>query len=63
MHPLEQEIELITNAYSEGRLSAEEKEYLLREIRDVRAAQECADNEILFRQIVAACEIAIAVAG
>lgn len=61
MHPLEQEIQAITEQYKMGNLSEEEKNYLLAEIRDIRAAQECAGNEQTFRYIVQACNIAMAV--
>ena len=55
MHPLEQEIHNIEAAYRAGQLSTDERNYLLAEIRDIRAAQECADNEELFRYIVQVC--------
>lgn len=60
MHQLETEIQAIMDQYVMGKLSAEEKDFLLQEIRDVRAAQECADNEELFRYVVQACNIALA---
>ena len=59
MHPLEVEIQAIVEQYQMGNISAEERDYLLREIADIRAAQECAGNEILFRHIVQACNIAM----
>lgn len=58
---LEQEINAITEQCKLGNISEEEQNYLLREIRDVRAAQECAGNEELFRYIVQACNIAMKV--
>lgn len=61
MHPIEQEIQAITEQYQMGNISVEEKDYLLTEIRDIRAAHECADNEVLFRYVVQACNIAMAV--
>lgn len=57
MHPLEQEIQNIDAAYRAGQLNLDERNYLLQEIRDVRAAQDCADNEELFRYIVQACNL------
>ncbi len=60
-HPLIQEISNIEAAYRNGQLSLEEKNYLLLEIRDVRAAQECADNEQMFRYVVQAVNIAASV--
>ena len=62
MHPLEQEIQAIAEQCQMGNISVEEKNYLLQEIRDIRAAQECAGNEQLFRYVVQACNVAMAVA-
>lgn len=61
MHPLEEEIQVITEQCRVGNISVEEKNYLLAEIRDIRAAQDCAGNEVMFRYIVQACNIAMAV--
>jgi hypothetical protein len=58
MHPLAQEIEMITEQYRQGNLSLDERNYLLAEIKDIRAAQECAGNEEMFRYVVQACNIA-----
>ena len=62
MHPLEQEIQAIQEQYQMGNINADERNYLLQEIRDIRAAQECAGNEQLFRYLVQACNIAMSVA-
>jgi hypothetical protein len=59
MHPLEQEIQMITEQCQLGNISEEERNYLLREIRDIRAAQECAGDEQLFRYVIQACNIAM----
>lgn len=59
MHPLEQEIQAIVEQYQMGNISEQEQNYLLQEIRDIRAAQECAGNEELFRYVVQACNIAM----
>ena len=61
MHSLEQEIQTLNNAYENGDIDRNERDYLLLEIRDIRAAQECAGNEQLARQIYQACNIAMAV--
>jgi hypothetical protein len=61
MHPLEQEIQTISEQCQIGNISLDERNYLLQEIRDIRAAQECAGNEVAFRYIVQACNIAMAV--
>ena len=62
MHPLEQEIAVINEQYQLGNISTEEKNYLLQEIRDIRAANECADNEVMFRHLVQLCNVAMALA-
>ena len=59
MHPLEQEIQAIVEQCQLGNISLEEQNYLLQEIRDIRAAQECAGNEQLFRYVVQTCNIAM----
>lgn len=61
MHPLEQEIQAIVEQCQLGNISVEEQNYLLQEIRDIRAAQECAGDEQMFRYIVQACNIAMKV--
>ena len=61
MHPLEIEIQAITEQCQLGNISADERNYLLQEIRDIRAAQECAGNEQMFRMVVQACNIAMAI--
>jgi hypothetical protein len=61
MHPLETEIQAINEQCQLGNISTEERNYLLTEIRDIRAAQECADNEQMFRYVVQACNVAMAV--
>jgi hypothetical protein len=55
MHPLEQEIQTIIEQCQLGNITAEERDYLLTEIRDVKAGITCAENEQLFRYIVQAC--------
>ena len=61
MHSLEVEIQAITEQCQLGNITLDERNYLLQEIRDIRAAQECADDEKLFRYLVQACNIAMAV--
>ena len=61
MHPLETEIQAINEQCQMGNISTEERNYLLTEIRDIRAAQECADNEQMFRYVVQAWNVAMAV--
>ena len=61
MHPLEQTIEEMQLEYQMGNITKDERDYVLQEIRDIRAAQECAGNEELFRHVVTACNIAMAV--
>ena len=62
MHPLEQEIQTIVEQCRMGNISEEEQNYLLQEIRDIRAANECAGNEQLFRYVIQACNIAMKLA-
>ena len=62
MHPLEQEVQSIVEQCQLGNISVEERDYLLQEIRDIRAAQECAGNEQLFRYVVQICNVAMSVA-
>jgi len=59
MTKLVDEIQLIDEQYKLGNIGAEERNYLLTEIRDIRAAQECAGNEELFRYIVQCCNVAM----
>lgn len=59
MHPLEVEIQAIREQSDMGNISEEECNYLLQEIRDIRAAQECAGNEVVFRHLVQCCNIAM----
>lgn len=59
MHPLEEEIRSIAEQCVQGNITAEERDYLLQEIRDVRAAQAAAGNEVVFRYLVQACNYAM----
>ncbi len=59
MHPLEQEIQAVVEQCQLGNISVDEQNYLLQEIRDIRAAQECAGDEQTFRYIVQACNVAL----
>lgn len=61
MHPLEKTIQDIQLEYQFGNITKDERDYMLQEVRDVRAAQECAGNEQMFRHIVMACNVALAV--
>ena len=62
MADLESVIEDIALEYAMGNITKEERDYMLTEVRDVRAAEECAGNEKMFRYIVEACNVAMAVA-
>jgi hypothetical protein len=59
MHPLEHEIQTINEQCLLGNLTNDEKNYLIQEIRDIRAADECAGDEVMFRHVVQACNIAM----
>ena len=63
MSPLEQEIQAIVEQCQLGHISIDERNYLLQEIRDIRAAQECAGNEQAFRYIVQACNVGMGMIG
>lgn len=53
-----EEIEQIVTARAQGQLSKEEAEYLLKEMAEVRLAQDTAANEQCVRWCVAAISIA-----
>jgi uncharacterized protein (DUF433 family) len=59
MHPLEIEVQTILDAAARGDISEDEKKYLLMEIRDIKAANECAHDERVFRVVVQACNVAM----
>jgi hypothetical protein len=61
VHPLEQTIEEIQLEYQMGNITKDERDYMLTEVRDIRAANECAGNENMFRHVVNACNVAMAV--
>lgn len=61
MSDLEKVIEEVQMEYQFGNITKEERDYILTEVRDIRAAQECAGNEQMFRHIVQACNVAMAV--
>jgi hypothetical protein len=63
MHPLEQEIQAIVEQCQLGNISAEERDYLLTEIRDAKAGISCAENEQLFRYVVQACNVGMGLMG
>ena len=48
------EMAAIEDAYS---ISLDERNYLLQEIRDIRAAEICAGNEIAIRHLVQVCNL------
>lgn len=60
---LEQEIAQITEALAQGQITREEHDYLVTEIRDVRAAQELAGDEKGFRYVVMAANAALGLLG
>jgi hypothetical protein len=54
-------MQTIEDAYSRGDLTAEERHHLISEIRDVRAAQVTAGNELAFRHLVQVCNLILSV--
>ena len=61
MHPLEETINDIVLEYQMGNITKDERDYMLTEVRDIRAANECAGNEQMFRHVVNACNVAMAI--
>jgi hypothetical protein len=55
------EMQTIEDAYARGDLSAEERHHLISEIRDIRAAEVCAGNEIAIRHLVQVCSLILSV--
>lgn len=55
------EMQSIEDAYSRGDLTSEERHHLISEIRDVRAAEVTAGNEIAFRHLVQVCSLILSV--
>jgi hypothetical protein len=55
------EMQTIEDAYSRGDLTAEERHHLISEIRDVRAAEVTAGNELAFRHLVQVCSLILSV--
>ena len=51
------EMAAIEDAYSRGDLSTDERLHLIAEIRDIRAAEICAGNEIAIRHLVQVCNL------
>ena len=51
------EMQTIQDAYSQGDLSRSERNHLLTEICEVRAARETAGNEIAMRKVVDAAKV------
>jgi hypothetical protein len=55
------EMQSIEDAYARGDLSVEERHHLISEIRDIRAAEVCAGNEIAIRHLVQVCTLILSV--
>jgi hypothetical protein len=55
------EMQTIEDAFSRGDLTSEERHHLISEIRDVRAAQVAAGNELAFRHLVQVCNLILSV--
>jgi hypothetical protein len=55
------EMASIEDAYSRGDLSSDERQHLIAEIRDIRAAEICAGNEIAIRHLVQVCSLILSV--
>jgi len=55
------EMKTIEDAYTRGDLTAEERTHLISEIRDIRAAEICAGNEVAMRHLVQVCNLLLSV--
>ncbi len=55
------EMQSIEDAYSRGDLTSAERHHLIGEIRDIRAAQICAGNEIAVRHLIQVCNLILSV--
>jgi hypothetical protein len=51
------EMQSIEDAYERGDLSLDERLHLINEIRDIRAAECCAGNELAIRHLVQVCNL------
>ena len=58
---LANEMLVIRQNYEQGQLNAEEYQYLLEEVANIRAQQELANDEVAMRWVVAAAQILAAV--
>lgn len=56
------DLQVIEESFALGHLLLEERNHLIAEIRDIRAAQECAGNELAMRYVVQACNLILSVA-
>jgi hypothetical protein len=55
------EMQSIEDAYARGDLSVAERHHLISEMRDIRAAEVCAGNEIAFRHLVQVCTLILSI--
>lgn len=54
-HQLMAELTQADQLYKSGEITREERDYIINELRDIRAAQSLAEEEVYMRQFVQAC--------
>lgn len=59
MTELANELLVIRASFEEGEMSREDYEYLVNEIKDIKAQQNLADDEVACRWVVSACEVLV----
>tara|TARA_B100001093_G_scaffold518842_1_gene605222 strand:+ start:2284 stop:2472 length:189 start_codon:yes stop_codon:yes gene_type:complete len=61
MDTLEKEIQEAKEGFEKKELTKEEFEYIIKEIKEVRTAEELAGDEIAIRRIVNICDVALSI--
>jgi hypothetical protein len=58
-HQLISELSEADRLYKSGEITREERDYIIAELRDIRAQAELAQEEVYLREFVQACSVAI----
>jgi hypothetical protein len=61
MNKLEEEIQEAKEGFEKKELTKEEFEYIIKEIKEVRTAEELAGDEVAIRRIVNICNVALSI--
>jgi len=61
MDKLEEEIQEAKEGFEKKELTKEEFEYIIKEIKEVRTAEELAGDEVAIRRIVNICNVALSI--